>query len=168
MQDAHEAIRPSYIEKTPESYKNIARLLEIDRRSLDIDKDCSTYIYAKEIQNSLPKEFIDFVISDDWTKYEETDTVKPKLTLHAKLRLIDRFALNGAKNIDELYSEETTEKLKQILKTVYTDTPTEIRGSDKTKRLIVDFIHNGTEIEAVFSKEGKMVTIVPRRNSKVA
>jgi hypothetical protein len=106
----------NYIDKSPDSYKNIASLLEIDRESLKIDKNDSTHTYAQAIKENLPYKFINFVKSNDWIKYSSNDNEIPNLTLHAKLRLIDRFALNNAKNIDELYSDETKSKLKGILK----------------------------------------------------
>ena len=81
------------------------------------------------------------------------------------MRTIDRFALNGVNDINELYTQETKEKLTSLLSTVYTKTPTEVRGSSFDKKIIADFNHNGKEIEVVFTQGGKMVTIVPRRKT---
>ena len=51
------------------------------------------------------------------------------------------------------------------MQTVYMSTPTQISSNGYEKRLIADFNHNGREIEVVFSQNGKMVTIVPRRKT---
>ena len=156
------------IDKSSESYQNIARLLHIDRKSLKLEENCSSYIYARAIQEVLPKEFVDFVKSDEWLKYSDDDETIPNLTFHAKLRAIDRFALDEVEDIKELYTQETKEKLKALIKTVYTSCPTEINGNGSDKRIVVDFNHNNKEIETVFSQDGKMLTIVPRRTSKTA
>ena len=75
------------------------------------------------------------------------------------MRLIDRFGLQE----DDLYSEKTKQKLRDILKTVYTQTPYGTKGTDYTKRIITDTVYENTDIETVFSKNGEMITIVPRR-----
>ena len=152
------------IDKSNESYQNISRLLHLDKQSLRLDKNCSTYIYTRAIQEALPKEFVDFVKSNDWIQYSTECEKAPVLSFHARLRAIDRFALNGITDIKELYTEESINKLKSLMQTVYQTNPTEI--SSNGNELVADFDHNGKEIEVVFSQSGKMVTIVPR--SKVA
>ena len=99
-------------------------------------------------------------------QYNSNDDKKvPNLTFHARLRAIDRFALDSANDIKELYTQEAKDKLKELIKTVYTSCPTEINGNGSDKRIVVDFNHNNREIEAVFSQDGKMLTIVPRRKT---
>lgn len=154
------------IDKSDESYQNISRLLHLDKQSLNLDENCSTYIYTRAIQEVLPKEFIDFVKSNDWIQYSTESEKMPALSFHARLRAIDRFALDGVNDIKELYTEKSKNKLKSLMQTVYTTNPTEINSNGSEKRLIADFDHNGREIEVVFSQNGKMVTIVPR--SRVA
>lgn len=153
------------IDKSQESYHNLAKLLQIDKRSLGLERDCSTYIYARAIQDVLPKELIELVQSNDWTQYTDaTDKNKtPSLCLHARLRAIDRFALDDINNIKELNSPKVKQKLKDLMTTVYTTKPTDIRGSNVNDKIIVDFLHNGKEVEVVFGQDGQMVTIVPRR-----
>lgn len=151
------------IEKSSESYSNIAKLLQIDKRTLGLEWDCSTYIYARAIQDVLPKELVDLVKSDDWTKCVKGVNKPALLSLHARLRAIDRFALDGVKDIKNINSPEVKQKLKNLLATVYTSKPTEIRSSDVDDKIIVDFIHDGKEVEVVFGQDGRMVTVVPRR-----
>ena len=153
------------IDKSDESYQNISRLLHLDRQSLKLDENCSTYIYTRAIQKALPSEFVEFVESNDWIQYSNKNVKMPSISFHAKLRAIDRFALNGVSDIKELYTEEAKNKLKSLMQTVYMSTPTQISSNGYEKRLIADFNHNGREIEVVFSQNGKMVTIVPRRKT---
>ena len=153
------------IDKSDESYQNISRLLHLDKQSLNLDENCSTYIYTRAIQEVLPKEFVDFVKSNDWIQYSTENDEMPTLSFHARLRAIDRFALDGVSDIKELYTEESKNKLKSLMQTVYTTNPMEISSNGSEKRLIADFNHNGKEIEVVFSQNGKMVTIVPRRKT---
>ena len=147
-------------DKSDESYQNISRLLHLDKQNLHLDKNCSTYIYTRAIQDALPKEFIDFVKSNDWIQYSKENEKMPALSFHARLRAIDRFALDGVTDIKELYTEKN--KLKSLMQIVYTTNPTEISSNGSEKRLIADFDHNGREIKVVFSQNGKMLTIVPR------
>ena len=154
------------IDRTDESYQNISRLLKLDKQALGLPDDCSSYIYVKAIEKALPKDFVNFVNSNDWTAYSDDKSKGANLVLHAKLRAIDRFALNDADNIDVLYTNETKAKLQSLFTTLYTTTPISIRGTDSSKRLVVDFMHESNIIEAVFLGKGEMITIVPKRNSQ--
>ncbi len=158
----------SKIDSSDESYQNISRLLGIDRVSLSLPKDCSYYFYVRAIEKALPKQFVDFVNSDEWMKFSNDKVGSANLVLHARLRAIDRFALNDADNIDVLYKTETISKLKDLFKTVYTTPPIDIKGTDSSKRFIADFVHDSNVIEAVFLDNGEMITIVPKRNSNRA
>lgn len=150
------------IDKSSESYRNIAKLLQIDKRTLGLDWDCSTYIYARAIQDVLPKELIELVKSDDWTQYLENGNKSACLSLHARLRAIDRFALDGVTNAKEINTPEVKQRLKDLLTTVYTSKPVDIRSSFVDDKIIANFIHDGKEVEVVFGQDGRMVTIVPR------
>lgn len=158
----------SKIDKSGESYQNISRLLGIDRVSLSLPRDCSYYFYVKAIEKALPKEFVEFVNSDEWMKFSDDKVGSANLVLHARLRAIDRFALNDADNIDVLYKTETISKLKNLFRTIYTKSPIDIKGTDSSKRFVADFVHDSNVIEAVFLDNGEMITIVPKRNSNKA
>lgn len=143
---------------SPESYQNLIRKLEIDRDTV-LDSRYSHYSVVTAVAKKLPKKFVNFVNSEDWLKYDENSENIPNLSLHSRMRLIDRFGLQE----DDLYSEKTKQKLRDILKTVYTQTPYGTKGTDYTKRIITDTVYENTDIETVFSKNGEMITIVPRR-----
>ncbi len=147
-----------------ESYQNLVRLLGLRKQELGLKEDASEYLHVKAIQENLPKEFVDFVNANDWLQYSENGIEEtPSLILHARLRAIDRFALENATDISELYTEETKTKLKEIFKTIYTQNPSDVKGTDRTKRIITNHKIGSNIIEAVFSPQGKMITIVPKR-----
>ncbi len=147
-----------------ESYQNLTRLLGLNKSELGLKEDASEYLHVKAIQENLPKEFVDFVNSSDWLQYGENGTEEtPSLILHARLRAIDRFALENATDISELYTEETKEKLRELFKTIYTQSPCDIKGTDRTRRIITNHHVGSNVVEAVFSPRGKMITIVPKR-----
>jgi len=151
---------------TDESYSNIVRILGLDKADLGLASDCSDYTYIKAIEKVLPKEFIKFVNSNDWLDYKEDGKTIPNLILHARLRAIDRFALNNAESIDNLYTDETKDMLKSLFKSVYESKPLKVKGTDASKRIIINSGYNSNVIEAVFSNKGEMITIVPARKQR--
>ena len=154
----------SKIDNSYESYQNISRLLGIDRVSLSLPKDCSYYFYVRAIEKALPEKFVDFVNSDEWMKFSDDKVGSANLVLHARLRAIDRFALNKAENIDVLYKPETVTKLKALFKTIYTTSPIDIKGTESSKRFVADFVYGSNVVEAVFLDNGEMITIIPKKN----
>lgn len=146
--------------KSDESYSNITEKLKLDRRSLGLKDDCSDYLYIRALEHALPDEFVDFVNSNSWIS--DNDDNIPNLSLHARLRMIDRFGLKKGSDISELYTADTQNRLKDILNSIYTQTPESIRGSDKTKRIILCTNYDNMPIETVFAQNGKMITIVPK------
>jgi hypothetical protein len=142
-----------------ESYQNIKRLLNLEKSDLGIPDDCSDYIYINAIEQVLPKEFIDFVNSNDWLQYSEEKDKTPNVVLHARLRAIDRFALDNANNINELYTDETKQKLKDLFKSIYTTAPTSVKGGSPDNRIIVSSQHKINIIETIFSNQGQLITL---------
>ena len=146
-----------------ESYQNIIRLLGLERSTLGLPYSASNYLYIDAIEEKLPDDFVDFVNSNEWINFSDDTTEKsPNIVLHARLRAIDRFALNNATSIEELYKEETVQRLKSLFKSVYCDIPTDVRGTDHTRRIITNHIFESNVIEAVFSPKGQMITIVQK------
>ena len=145
------------------SYQNLVRLLGIDRATLKIPNETSKFLYIEAVEKILPDKFVDFVNSNEWINFSDDATEKsPNIVLHARLRAIDRFALNNAKSIEELYQDETVERLKSLFKSVYCKTPIDVRGTDHTKRIITNHLFESNVIEAVFSPKGQMITIVQK------
>lgn len=156
----------SKIDKTDESYSNIASLFKIDRKSLGLENDCADSIYIKKVEEVLPKEFIDFINSNDWLLYDKQSNKIPNLSLHARMRIIDRFAIADIQDINELYSDKTKKKLHQLFKSAFSDLPSCVKGPKDGNVFITNFDYNSNVIEAVFSQDGTMVTIVPKSRNR--
>lgn len=150
------------MDKSDESYQNILKLLNVDKNFLGLESDDSYYLRAVALQMQIPDEFVGFVNSTDWMKYDDDNTKIPNLSLHARLRAIDRFALSQADDISKLYTDETKEHLKDVFYAVYTGLPSDIKGSDGTIKLCIPC--EPKDISAVFNTEGKMVTIFENDN----
>ena len=148
--------------KSSESYQNIIRLLKIDKKSLGLDDNISDYLYIRALIEILPKEFIEFVNSDDWLKYPNEDKFI-NLTLHSKLRAIDRFVLSNANDISELYTPETKEKLKNIFYTIYNKKPLLVKGSNYSQRIIENHKLDSDIIETIFAPTGELITLYRRQ-----
>lgn len=151
------------LDNSKESYQNLTRLLGISKANMNLTQEVSTYLYIEAISKRLPQKFIDFINSDEWLKYEGEETKEiPNISLHARLRAIDRFILNGVNDLNELYTEKSKEELKSLFRSLYTQPPIDIKGTE-TKYIIVNNMHNSTVLETIFSPKGKLVTIVPKR-----
>ena len=149
------------MKKSSESYQNIIRLLQLDKKSLGLDEEIPDYLYIRALIQVLPEEFVDFVNSNDWIKYSNDDVAN--LSLHARLRAIDRFALSETDDISDLYSDETKEKLKNVFETVYTKKPLYVKGSDYTQRIVVDYSYNSNIIKAIFAPKGELITLFKKQ-----
>ena len=128
------------------------------------DKNAKVYFKTSQIvQGKIPQEFFDFVNSNDWTRI--TDNGKcVNLTPHARLRLIERFALNDYDSIEDIDYKEMAQKLNAVLKAVYSSKETKIKLNPITSKLEVSFKFDkdNSDAVAIFDKSGVMVTIYPK------
>ncbi len=149
-------------------YENINRVFglqnDIDYYMANDDKKISSKT-SRIIQEKIPKEFFDFVNSDDWTRITD-DGKYVNLILHAKLRLIERFALNDVDSIEDLDYKKMAQKLNAVLKEVYSSDTSTIKLNPLTSNLEVNFKYGEKEADglAVFDKSGRMITIYPKRS----
>ncbi len=158
-------------EKDYEHYDNIKRALKLTREDLGLDENSSAEEYEKALHASIPQDFMDFINSDVFSNGVKYGNKAPKISTHAKLRLIDRFLLNDGKDISYLYSEDAKKEVKHLLKAVYDTDPVEIKLIPRAK--IVDkyiapkqdgdykimFEFNSKPCSAVFTEAGLMETI---------
>ena len=156
---AREIAKP---DKNDGPYTNIIRELKLSKKDLGINEininNQSEYMYA--LANALSEEFVSFINSDDWTNFTRDASIQPNLTLHAKLRAIERFALNEKGNIKHLYSEETKIKMQNLFKTIYNKMPEKIEKSKIDNKFIAYFSYGTGKIKTVFNNNGKMITII--------
>lgn len=151
------------INKTDESYSNISRLLKLDELDVESMSQVSESFYVKSIEAKISKEFVDFVNSDDYLPQIAKDGKTPNVSLHAKLRAIDRFVLNDVDNINELYGEKSKEKLKRVFGGIYVQNPINVYGVDELSRIVADYRFGSNIVEAVFSCDGEVITIVEKK-----
>ena len=148
--------------KNSESYQNILRELHINvHREGELSDNATKAEYIYAVAKALPQEFVDFVNDSKWTDFMG-DNKYPHMKLHAKMRLIDRFVLNEEGSIKKLHTKETEEKLKDVLRIVYTNAPSKLIKCNKDKdRFEAQFDYGkDNKINAVFCSTGEMITIV--------
>ena len=144
--------------KSDESYQNLIKLLKIDKDSLKIDDNSNPATYAKIIAQKLPNEFVDFINSNEYLDFIKEKQNLPDVSLHARLRAIDRFALNEADYIEDLYKKDSIDKLRNLFKTIYTKKPINLESSIN-KRVTVDFDNN---IRTIFAPGGELITVIQK------
>ena len=141
------------LHKGGESYRNIKTLFGLPT-SKSNEYGADSY-EVNAIKKLLPDEFVNLVNSNDWVI--EIGDKKVNLTLHSRLRLIDRFALSPDRKFEKLYSPETIEYLKEILETIYLKEPKTI-SQVTNGNIAVEVEYNGEIIRTIFNKQGKMIT----------
>ncbi len=154
----------SKINSSEESYRNLARELHLSKSDLKLDDNTSEYIYIQAVQNKLPQEFINFINSNNWLDYNNNGNV-PNAGLHARLRIIDRFALNENNSINNLYSQETENKLKQFFDNIYNKLPYNIEGRNKSHRIALKYNIENKIVEIIFNNKGELITAFPQSSS---
>lgn len=150
---ADEIVKNSYFDN--DSYKNIIGKLEVDNQI----NAMPIHVYRKELTRFLNKDFIKFVNSTDWLNYSENQDEIPNVSLHAKLRAIERFGLEGKENITDLYSDETIEELKDVFRTIYTEKPINTEAEQDLKRIVFTHAYKGRELISVFTNSGELITL---------
>lgn len=150
---ADEIVKNAYFDEN--SYKNIIGKLEVDSQI----NAMPIHVYRKELTRFLNKDFIKFVNSTDWLNYNNNQDEIPNVSLHAKLRAIERFGLEGKANINDLYSEETIEELKDVFRTIYTEKPINTEAEQDLKRIVFTHAYKGRELISVFTNSGELITL---------
>lgn len=148
-------------------YKNLNKFF-------DMEEDMSLYrsgqnakaysdIY-KKLRENMPDEFVDFVNSDEWAKITNDGKIL-NLSLHARMRLIERFALKDIKDGKNISYEEMASRLNDMLKAVYTSQVDKIEISPEDSVLKINFKYkkDNRTTTAAFDKNGKMVTIYQKK-----
>ena len=115
--------------------------------------------YLQDLSKTIPRELSVLINSNSWLS-EINKEKMPNLSLHAKMRLIDRFILQKQES-RELLDKSTTEELKSIVETIYLKNPYKIQKSPMDDGSFHAYYkHKDYEIKAVFNADGKMLTIV--------
>jgi len=91
--------------------------------------------------------------------YELENGKLPNLTLHAKMRLIDRFILQEDK---DLFDESSFDEIKKILEIIYTQTPHKMEKAKNGFSVYFKYGEN-EEIKAIFTQDGEMLTVAKNK-----
>lgn len=154
------------IEKSDESYRNITELLQIDRKSLGLNERNSTRDYARAIRPLIDRKLVNLINSEEMFESVTYNNTIPNVSLHARLRLLDRFILPETKVIFDLDKPEIHEKIKKLYETIFTLDPYEIEGLQNSKRIETYFDNGEQKFKVIFSPTGEMITITPPKESK--
>ena len=138
----------------------ILKKLKLDKASLGLEDDCSDYIYIKAVEENLHMEFIHYINSNNWTSLDSQESLIPNISLHARMRIIDRFAMPNYDNAEDLYSGKNIAKLRSFVKSIYQDPNIVIKGNNTSNRIITNTNYGQDVIETVFAKNGEMITTV--------
>lgn len=144
------------------SYPNARRLFDLDTDINALANPRNTYQpyeIRRTMEDKLPSEFVNLINSDDLINFMNDSAKIPNIVLHAKLRLIERFALGKYENREDIDWENVISDVQSVLKTIYTSNPVKItRKNDNT--LTYTYSHKDSELKAVFSKDGALITVV--------
>lgn len=144
--------------KYSECYYGFLDSFRLNCEDLGFNKPDSEY--EKALQEILKNELsaLTSLINSDVFLLKFQDNQIPNLTLHAKMRLIDRFILQENKNI---FSQESLQELKDIINTIYTKKPHKMKEANGN--FAAYFLHDDYEIKTVFTKDGQLITIAKNK-----
>ena len=148
--------------KTEESYKNIISKIGLSKEELGLEDNCNESVYTKAIFNKIPQELIELINASSWAENKEGSKDVFNLSMHAKLRFIDRFALCGNKEISDLNTEETKKELNNILKTVYYKPPQSVTGRKDEASIVMLTPYKNDIIKSIFGKDGRLISIMKK------
>ncbi len=142
-----------------ESYSGFLNLFCL--RTSDLGFKNPNSQYEETLQEIIKKEFGDLIsfLNSDVYMYELENGKLPNLTLHAKMRLIDRFILQEDK---DLFDDSSFDEIKNILEIIYTQTPYKMEKAKNGFNVYFKYGEN-EEIKAIFTQDGEMLTVAKNR-----
>lgn len=149
-----------YMQKESENYSSL-----LEKLFPDTDKKTMNKYFEKPelLARDLPKEFMDFINNDKCFKMDD----KPLgMSLHAKMRIIERYITNEGNGFDTLDYEKMSKRISDVCDVIYHSKPFKIAQAAKENYFKCYFKHEDSptgETKAVFSKNGKLITIAPAR-----
>ena len=135
-------------------YKNLIRCL-------GIKKELNSKTSMGYIESLIPKELIDVLNSKEIFDFRQNPSNALNISYHAKLRLLERFILEGH-DMEYLNTQEAKDEIKEVLRTIYTKTPVKIyKGSTKEENSFVTISeYKDGAIKTIFNVNGDMGSIV--------
>ena len=84
------------------------------------------------------------------------------MSLHSKLRIIERFLMDDIKTHSDFQKPEVKQKLNNLLNSIYNQEQLLIKKSGDGERILFNTMFDGKEIETVFEKNGMLITAVEK------
>ena len=84
------------------------------------------------------------------------------MSLHSKLRIIERFLMDDIKSNSDFNKVEIKQKLGDILNSIYNQEQLLVKKSGDGERILFNSEYNGKVIESVFEKNGMLITAVEK------
>jgi hypothetical protein len=151
-----------------DSHSNIIKKLNLEEEFKKINPEKISKKQMKELSEMIPDELLDFannhIFSD---KIFKKQGQVPKISMHARLRIVDRVLLENGIEINELNSEKATKLLKEFFAKIYTENPTNIEPAHdigNQKRILTRFNFKGDNWVAIFRTDGALITVVNKDN----
>ncbi len=111
-----------------------------------------------DLCNDVPDYFVDFV-----NRMSTTSTGKNyNMSLHSKLRIIERFLMLDIKSDEDFNKPEIKQKLQNVLDSIYNQEQLLMKKSSEGERILFNSLYDGKEIESVFTKSGILITAVEK------
>ncbi len=155
----------SNADKRTSRYVNLERITHSKGAVEDYLRKSGMQVHERakcSIIKKIPNDFMNFIRSDEWLNFKDDNTKIPDVSMHARLRLLERFVLDEYDDINNLDYDKIAEKTKDILKTIYAAKPINVKRNPETQgSLIAEYLYDGNIIKAVFAEGGKLVTIFP-------
>ncbi|MBR6299209.1 MAG: hypothetical protein IKR34_08160 [Candidatus Gastranaerophilales bacterium] len=152
-------------------YENIQRAFGLNEIIGEYEnaEDRNDAEYIERIEEKIPDEFYKFVNSDEYLKIESSQKNEkiPELSLHAKMRLIDRFGLVGVDFENGIDYEKVAANIKDVLSVIYMVNPTVLLEDCSGEVCKIASTHkcDNYNIRVVFDDAGKMVTAINLKKS---
>lgn len=136
----------------------------------EINSKLIEFLYGDEVPSNLshnkikkysyfvPDYFVDFVNSMSKT----ADGKNYNMSLHSKLRIIERFLMGDIKTDSDFSASETKQKIDNILNSIYNQQQLSIKSSGDGNRILFNSNYDDKTIESVFSKNGMLITAVEK------
>lgn len=147
-----------------DSHSNIIRELGLKQNFEQFSTDRISKEQLQNLSEMIPDEVLDFVNNYSiMNKIFKKQGQVPKISPHARLRILDRVLLENGVGIDELNSEKSRKLLKEFLSKVYMESPTSIEPAsdgNEQKRILTRFQFKDNNWIAIFRTDGTLITVV--------
>lgn len=147
-----------------DSHANIIEKLGLKQTYEQYDAKNITRAQLQTLGNLIPDEVLDFINNYSlMNRIFKKDGQVPKISPHARLRILDRVLLENGIELNELNSEKSRKLLKEFLSKVYMESPLSIEPANEAgeqKRILTRFKFKDNNWVAIFRTDGTLITVV--------